>query len=71
VPMYQLFYEGQELPETPIFSDNGKEDWASQGKGHRLFMKLRRVLSRTSEPDRYLLLHLAKAMAEGKRKARQ
>jgi len=70
VPMYQLFYEGQELPEAPIFSDNGKEDWASQGKGHRLFMKLRRVLSRTSEPDRHLLLHLAKKMSEAKRKAR-
>jgi transcriptional regulator with XRE-family HTH domain len=41
VALYQLFYHGQESPEAPIFSDNGKEDWASQGKGKRLFMKLR------------------------------
>lgn len=31
VPMYQLFYEGEEFPEAPISSQNGKTDWASQG----------------------------------------
>lgn len=68
--MYQLFYEDGESSEVPIFSNNGKEDWASQGKGYRLFMKLRRAVSRASEPDRHLLLHLAKKMAEAKLKAR-
>jgi transcriptional regulator with XRE-family HTH domain len=70
VPMYQLFYQAQELPVAQIFSHKRKEDWASQGKGHRLFMKLRRVLSHTSKPDRRLLLHLAKRMSTAKRKAR-
>jgi transcriptional regulator with XRE-family HTH domain len=67
VPMYQVFYEGENLPEAPIFSD-GKSDWASRGKGHRFFMKLRRVLSHTAEPDRHLLLHLAAHLASAKRK---
>ena len=71
VPMYQLFYDGQEFPETPVLSNNGKEDWASQGKGQRLFMKMRRFLSNTNEADRGLLLHLAKEMSRRKRKAHQ
>jgi transcriptional regulator with XRE-family HTH domain len=69
VPMYQLFYEGEEFPEAPISSQNGKTDWASQGKGLRLFTRLRRALSRTNEPDRRLLLHLATKMASASRKA--
>lgn len=69
VPMYQVFYEGQKLPAAPMFSD-GKSDWASRGKGHRFFMKLRRTLSHTTEADRRLLLHLAAKMASAKRKTK-
>jgi len=68
VPLYQLFYEGDELPEEPISSDNGKEDWASHGKGKRMFMTIRHALSFTKEADRALLLHLAKKISDGKRK---
>jgi transcriptional regulator with XRE-family HTH domain len=68
VPMYQLFYDRQELPEVRLFSDNGKEDWASQRKGRGLFLKLRRALRRTSAADRHLLLHLATKMASANRK---
>ncbi len=71
VPIYQLFYDGQKLPEAPLFSDNGKEDWATQRKGHGLLLKLRRALSRTSEADRSLLLHLATKMASANRKTRR
>jgi transcriptional regulator with XRE-family HTH domain len=70
VPMYQLFYEGQDLLQAPIISKNGKADWASQGKGQRLFVKLRRVLSRTNEADRSLLLSMAKMMSGASRRAR-
>jgi transcriptional regulator with XRE-family HTH domain len=67
VPLYQLFYDGQELREQPIFSGNGKEDWASHGRGHRLFMKLQLALSRTSEADRDLLLNMARTLSHTKR----
>jgi transcriptional regulator with XRE-family HTH domain len=70
VPIYQLFYDGQELTEVPLFSDNGKEGRATQRKGHGLLMKLRRALSRTSAADRHLLLHLATKMASANRKTR-
>ena len=66
VPMYQLFYDGEELPATPIPSNATPEDWASHGKGKRLFMKLRHALSFTDEADRDLLLLLAKKMSGGK-----
>lgn len=71
VPIYQLFYDGQGLPEVPAFPNNGKEDWASHGKGNRLFMKLRLALSRTSEADRDLLLHMASKFSNAKRKAQR
>jgi transcriptional regulator with XRE-family HTH domain len=63
IPMYQLFYEDEESFEVPISFNKGKADWASHGKGQRLFVKLRNILSRTNEVDRGLLLHLAKKMA--------
>jgi len=63
VPMYQLFYEGEELPEAPISSNNAKTDWTSHGRGLRLFTRLRRALSCTTAADRDLLLHMAKRMA--------
>ena len=68
VPMYQVFYGGENLHEAPIFSDR-KSDWASRGKGHRFFVKLRRTLSHTTEADRRLLLHLAGHLAGAKRTA--
>jgi len=44
VPMYQLFYDHQEMP-TANHSHNGKSDWASNRKGQRLFLKLRDALA--------------------------
>ncbi len=68
VPMYQLFYGEEESPVAVSSSNRGKTDWASQGKGHRLFTRLRRALSCTDEADRSLLLHLAAKMASVDRK---
>ncbi|MGB7847597.1 MAG: helix-turn-helix domain-containing protein [Candidatus Acidiferrum sp.] len=67
VPLYQLFYEGDNLPEPLVLPDNKEKDWTSHGRGHRLFVKLRMALSRTNEADRRLLLHLAKKMSNGRR----
>lgn len=64
-PMYQLLYEGPEPSETSASPDNGKEDWASRGRGKLLFTKFRIALSRASETDRKLLFHMAKKMSGG------
>jgi transcriptional regulator with XRE-family HTH domain len=67
IPMYQLFYETDEIPQTVKVSKNGRADWASQGKGARVFRKIRQAVVRMSENDRTLLVHMAEKMAKGKR----
>ena len=66
LPLYQLFYDGQEPPELPNLPKGKMADniaWGSQGKEARLLSRFRRLLSRTKEPDRCLLLFMAQKMA--------
>jgi transcriptional regulator with XRE-family HTH domain len=65
VPMYQLFYEGEDLPKMPRIpkrNSNGESAWGDSGKDARTFAEFRRVLSRTKESDRKLLLFVARKM---------
>jgi transcriptional regulator with XRE-family HTH domain len=66
VPLYQLFYEGEEPPKVPILlkrkaSDEGA--WGSTGKDARYLSKLRRVLGRADEEHRKLVMYMAQKMA--------
>jgi transcriptional regulator with XRE-family HTH domain len=66
VPMYQLFYEGEEPPTFPnVLKQKSSEEivWGSTGKEGRYFTKLRRLLSKTEEGDRKLILYMAQKMA--------
>jgi len=65
VPMYQLFYDGEEPPKLPnLPKGKTNEDlWGSSGKNARFLNKLRRVLSKTDEEHRKLVMHLAQKMA--------
>jgi transcriptional regulator with XRE-family HTH domain len=66
VPMYQLFYEGEEPPKVPNLPKRKAGDdlaWGSSGKDARTLDKFRRLLKRTSETDRKLLLLMAQKMA--------
>ena len=59
VPLYQLFYEDEvRIAKKPVVPER-KNDWASQGKGHRLFDKIHRAVSRMTEKDRQVLLAVA------------
>jgi len=65
VPLYQLFYEGEEPPVLPnLLKRKSSEDiaWGSKGKDARYLNKLRRVLSKTDEDHRKLVLHMAQKM---------
>ncbi len=66
VPIYQLFYEGEEPPKLPNLpkrtSANGKE-WGDTGKDARSLYKFRRFLSQMKEKDRTLLMFMAQKMA--------
>jgi transcriptional regulator with XRE-family HTH domain len=66
VPMYQLFYDGEEPPKLPNLSTRKSSDedaWGSTGKDARYLNKLRRLLGKADENDRKLLLHMTQKMA--------
>jgi len=65
VPLYQLFYEGDEPPQVPnLLKGNSAREraWGSSGKDARFLSKLRRLLGKSREEDRKLLLHMAQKM---------
>jgi transcriptional regulator with XRE-family HTH domain len=64
VPMYVLFYDGDEPPKAPKLPKSKHGDgWGSSGKDALTLARFRRVLGRTSETDRQILLALAGEMA--------
>jgi transcriptional regulator with XRE-family HTH domain len=66
VPLYQLFYEGEEPPKLPSLLKRTSADnmaWGSVGKEARYLNKLRQLLAKTAEDDRKLLLHMAQKMS--------
>jgi len=66
VPLYQLFYEGEEPPKVPsLLKGNSarEEAWGSSGQDARFLSKLRRHLGKANEQDRKLILHMAQKMA--------
>jgi transcriptional regulator with XRE-family HTH domain len=71
VPLYQLFYEGEEppnLPELPKPKSSDGIAWGSAGKDARYLGKLRRLLAKTEEGDRKLLLLMVQKMAQPRAK---
>ena len=68
VPMYQVFYDGDKPPELPNLPKRKSSDdiaWGSTGKDARYLNKLRRVLAKTEEDNRKLILYMAQKMAGG------
>jgi transcriptional regulator with XRE-family HTH domain len=66
IPLYQLFYDGEEPPKLPTLLKRTSPDdiaWGSAGKEARYLNKLRRLLGKTEEGDRKLLLHMAQKMS--------
>ena len=66
VPLYQLFYDGEEppvLPNLPKLKSADDIVWGSAGKEARLLNKFRRLMGRIEEGDRRLLLYMAQKMA--------
>lgn len=67
IPLYQLFYEGNEPPPLPNLSRRKTTEElvvneASQ-KELRFFEKVRHLLGRINERDRQLLLYMAQKLA--------
>jgi transcriptional regulator with XRE-family HTH domain len=65
VPLYQIFYDGEEPPKL-LDLPKGKTDenvWGSSGKDARFLNKLRRLLGKAAVEDRKLVMHMAQKMA--------
>jgi transcriptional regulator with XRE-family HTH domain len=66
VPLYQLFYDGEEPPQLPNLLKRKTSDdivWGSSGKSAVYLRKLRRCLSKAADRDRKILLSVAQRMA--------
>jgi len=68
VPLYQLFFSGDETPQTPNLTPRRSleeltGDAGDQGTDAQFLLKLRNLLSRLTEPDRDVILSLAKRLA--------
>ena len=69
VPMYQLFYEGDEPPKLPKLPKRKSADdiaWGSEGKEAILLAKFCRLFSRMEERGLGIVLSIAQKMARRK-----
>jgi transcriptional regulator with XRE-family HTH domain len=69
VPLYQIFYDGEEPPQEialPKRRMGTSIAWGDSGKDARTLAKFRQFLSRADESDRRLLLFMASKMVKPK-----
>ncbi|HLZ52510.1 MAG TPA: helix-turn-helix transcriptional regulator [Candidatus Acidoferrum sp.] len=69
IPLYQLFYDGDEPPKLPnLLKRKTSEEIAfgSNGKQATYLYKLRTCLSKAAEADRKLIMVMAQKMATGR-----
>ena len=70
VPLYQLFYEGDEPPALPKLPRRRTADdiaWGTTRKEARLLTQFQRLLGRITQEDRNLLLFMAQKLARQSR----
>jgi transcriptional regulator with XRE-family HTH domain len=70
VPMYQLFYDGEQPPKLPNLPKRRTGDdiaWGTSGKEAELLTKFRRLLSKTKPADQRVLMFMAQKMAGASR----
>jgi transcriptional regulator with XRE-family HTH domain len=68
VPMYQLFYDGEEPPKLKDLP-KGKADsklFGASGRDARELEKFRRLLSQTDAKNQGILMHMAQKVAKRK-----
>jgi transcriptional regulator with XRE-family HTH domain len=73
IPMYQLFYDGDKPPALPHLPKRKAGDeiaWGSSGREADFLSRFRRVMSKTKDADRKMLMFMAQKMAGSGRAAR-
>src|ERR1700693_3829956 len=69
IPLYQVFYDGEEPPKLPNLLKRKTSDdiaFGNSGKQVTYLHKLRKYLSKAAEPDRKLIMFMAQKMAGGR-----
>jgi transcriptional regulator with XRE-family HTH domain len=69
VPLYQLFYDGEQPPQLPNLLKRKTSHeivWGSKGKDALYLHKLRKCLSKAGHRDRKILLSVAQKLASGR-----
>jgi transcriptional regulator with XRE-family HTH domain len=70
VPLYQLFYDGEEPPKVPNLPRRTTADdigFGNSGKDAKLLGQFRRLLGKTDEKNQRILLYVAQKMARASR----
>jgi transcriptional regulator with XRE-family HTH domain len=66
VRLYQIFYEGEELPAPSKSVKSNSRLFGFNGADSQFLVQMCRALSHTKETDRQLLLAMARKMAKGR-----
>jgi transcriptional regulator with XRE-family HTH domain len=66
VPIYALFYDGEEPPAPLPTPKVNKNEWGSLGRDARMLGNFRRLMGRMNKSDLNLLLYTAQKMARKK-----
>ena len=69
IPLYQLFYDGEEPPKLPQLLKRKTSDdiaFGNSGKQATYLHKLRKCLSKAAEADRKLIMAMAQKVANGR-----
>src|SRR5271169_688477 len=68
VPMYQLFYDGEEPPKLKDLPKRKADSklFGASGKDARVLERFRRLLSKTDAKNQGVLMHMAQKMARRK-----
>jgi hypothetical protein len=70
IPIYQIFYEGEEPPKLSALPEGfvgNNGEWGASGYPSRYLQRLRHLLGRLSERDRKLLCDLTLQLVRRKK----
>jgi transcriptional regulator with XRE-family HTH domain len=73
VPLYLLFYDGEEPPKSPVLSRRRVKDdtsWGHSGKDARVLNRFRRLLSRMDARETKLLFSMVQQMASKRKRSK-
>jgi transcriptional regulator with XRE-family HTH domain len=71
VPMYQLFYDGEEPPKSSVLTPIGDGGWGTSGRDAQTLHRFRGLMSRLNPGDLKLLLAAAQRMSQRKKRSSQ